>query len=442
MSQQQFTLISKGTAKARFNLVAYVGPSGKEAEYCLVFVVSSGGEKIVIEDAKQARCEDVKNYLIDIFKQDPTTTTLSCRMEEAALTRDRLARIFASLGRHTLGLPPRTPLSGMERVKKYLVGHEGDTAWGEILDKVDPNKSVHPELSSDEHTEQASMSELTGQRPEQAAPPAPAAQAPPPPPVENEDESFDSLLGGEEEEQEPESPPLKRHDKVSGVEGKLIFFTARYSKVLDELAGASRAAGGDVTQIGDAIAQAAEQVRKITKEVSAIPPDYFVHKDWSRVHPDLNALFIHRLHFNLPQYKEKSKSGVVRILSMEITPSTKREPESISVEFLYKKRFDLLPEPGDRLRDLLRFSFGKDLALEESFPYITRKVDLTKLYYCFHDPEHHGKMRLTDLFCFRELDGRAGMVYVPYDYLGTGVLNRLLDDFFAHPWKGRGVPAE
>lgn len=449
MSQQQFTLLSKGTGQAKFNLLAYVGAPGAEPEYCLIFVVTNGGEKIVIEDAKQARCEDVKNYLIDIFKQDTATTTLSCDMEEGDLTRERLARIFASLGRHTLGLPQGTPLAGMERVKKYLVGHEGDTAWGEILDKVDPNKSVHPELASGEQAEEASMSELTGQAPAaQAAPPppppAPAAQAAPPPPpapapVEDEDESFESLLGGEEEEEAPAEPPLQRLEKISGVEGKLVYFTSRYSKILDELSQAAKAVGGDIAQLKGAISTAASQVKKLTKDVTPVPADFFVNKDWASVNPELNTVFVYQLHFNLPEYKEKSKSEIVRLLSMELTPSSKREPESISVEFLYKKRFDLMPEPGDHLRDLLRFRFGKDLALEERFPYIARKVDLTKLYYCFKDENHHDRVRLTDIFCFRELDGRSGMVYVPYEYLGTNVLNRLLNDFFSNPWQGQGA---
>ena len=85
------------------------------------------------------------------------------------------------------------------------------------------------------------------------------------------------------------------------------------------------------------------------------------------------------------------------------------------------------------MRDLLRFSFGKPLALEENFPHVSRKVDLTKLYYKF-TPSGAASPVMTDIFCFRELNGRSGLVYVPYDYLGTGAVNQLLIDFFGKPW--------
>ncbi len=441
MSQVQFTVISKGTGKEKYHLVINVG--GPAPEYCLVFVVGSQGQQSVIQDAKQARFDDVKNYLLDIFRRDTTTTTLSCAMPPSELVTEKVSRIFQLLAARTLGLPPDAPVAGLDRVAKYMTGAQGKTAWGEVLKEVRVDRAVKAMVDSSGQQEEASVSDLMGrtkppdlgQRPAHRPAPRPAA---PRRPLPDEDEgAFDSLLGdgpapAPAAAAEQKAAALPKLEKLSGVEGKLVFFTARYSKILSEFGEEVRKTGPVPEKLTAAADNAAEQLKKLLKDVTAIPPEFFTSKTFAKA-PSLNSLYVRELHFNLPEFKEKSKSEIVRLLSMELTQSTKKEPESLSVQFLYKARFDLPPDLGDHLRDLLRFSFGKPVQLEETFPYITRKVDLTKLYYKYTRPEG-GAPLVTDIFCFRELDGRAGLVYLQYDYLGTGVMNQLVKDFFARPW--------
>ncbi|MEW6776470.1 MAG: hypothetical protein AB1405_09270 [Bdellovibrionota bacterium] len=442
MSQVQFTVISKGTGREKYHLVINVG--GPAPEYCLVFVVGAQNGQSVIQDAKQARFDDVKNYLLDIFRRDTTTTTLSCAMPPSELVTEKVSRIFQLLAARTLGVPPDAPVGGLDRVAKYMTGAQGKTAWGEVLQEVRVDRAVKATVDSSGHQEEASVSDLMGRTrppdlgPKPTAKPAPKPAAPRRPLPDEDEGAFDSLLGDgpaaapAAAPAEQKAAALPKLEKLSGVEGKLVFFTARYSKILSEFGEEARKTGPVPEKLGGPADKAADLLKKLLKDVTAIPPEFHTSKNFAKV-PSLNSLYIRELHFNLPEFKEKSKSEIVRLLSMELTQSTKKEPESLSVQFLYKARFDLPPDLGDPLRDLLRFSFGKPVQLEENFPYITRKVDLTKLYYKYTRPEG-GAPLVTDIFCFRELDGRAGLVYLPYDYLGTGVMNQLVKDFFARPW--------
>ncbi len=433
MAQLQFTVISKGTGREKCHLVIYVGTS-QAPEYCLIIVISSKDGRVLVQDVKQASHDDLKNYLLDIFRKDTATTTFSCALAPGSLSAAALRRIFSTLAGRALGTPAGAPVDGLEKFSRYTATAEGKTAWSEVLQKVDVNKSVRPAVNAKQAAEEADVADLVGVSSAAGSPaPAPGGGG-------EGDEDFNALLG----EAPPPKPGGLRHEgeaavklpklkKISGAEGKLVFFTARYSKVIEEFSEAEKIAGRDLKKLTPAAKKAAADVRKIIKDVTAVPPDFFSAKALTDVHEDFGSVYVRRLHLNLPEFKEKSKSEIVRLLSMEITGSPKLEAESITVQFLYKHRFDLPPEMGDHLRDLLRFSFGKPLALEENFPHVSRKVDLTKLYYKF-TPSGAASPVMTDIFCFRELNGRSGLVYVPYDYLGTGAVNQLLIDFFGKPW--------
>ena len=432
MAQLQFTVISKGTGREKCHVVIYVGAAG-EPEYCLVIVIGAKDGHVLVQDVKQASQDDLQNYLLEIFRKDTVTTTLSCTLAPGSLNSAALRQILVTLGNRVLGTPAGAQVDGLEKLSRYTATSEGKTAWGEVLQKVDVNRAVRPAVNAKQAAEEADMADLVGVS-------GPARKPAPAPADGGDDDDFNALLGGDT----PAKPQIVPHEgeatvklpklqKISGAEGKLVFFTARYSKVLEEFSQAEKAAGHDMKKLTPAARKAAADMRKILKDVTAVPTDFFSAKALTDVHEDFGSIYVRQLHLNLPEFKEKSKSEIVRLLSMEITGSPKLETESITVQFLYKHRFDLPPEMGDHLRDLLRFFFGKPLALEESFSHIGRKVDLTKLYYKFTPPGAPATV-VTDIFCFRELNGRSGLIYVPYDYLGTGAVNQLLIDFFGKPW--------
>lgn len=457
MAQLQFSFIRKDPGKDQLHLVVYVGEPGMEVEYCLVVTVAKSDGKAEVRDAKQARYDDVQNYLLSIFRNDVTSTSLSCQIPPAELLMDTFRRALAVLAVRVLGLPQGTQVTGLDRLQRYMTDDQGCTAWEGVLDQVNPSAQVTTQVRDGEGKEEASLEDLLGTSSVPRAAPASTPRANPaskpvsavaPSAGSAEEGDFESLLGGggsatsvpAPTSAEPAIASLPKQEKVAGAEGKLVYFTARYSKILDEFARHAKEAREDLDALKPVAAGTAKAVRKLIKDVTAVEPGFWASKKLESLSPSFNQIYVRELHLNLPEFKERSRSEIVRLLSMELTASTKKEPESISVQFLFKPRFDQPPGMGDRLRDMLRFSFGKPLALEESWPIVTKKVDLTKLYFRYRTED---KQYLdTGIFTFRELDGKASLVYVPYDYLGTGAVNQLLAEFFARPWQPKTPKVE
>lgn len=430
MQDIRFKTISRGSGQEKLHLVVNVTNTAGAVQYCLVVVVAKSGKQLVLQDLKQATAEDVRNYLLQVFRADTTTTTVEFDLTEENLVQNLLEGIIVMLGKRLMGLTTVQPVGQLDKARQYMKNSKGNTAWESVL-----------KSGGAASTPAAKAAPKAGATRPPAAPrpPNPALSRPPAP--AGDEPTLDSILGGDE----PHPPPVEiagpqqavfeKLEKVTGVEGKLVHFTARYSKLLMDLSDkVHKAPKGDLKAYAAIARDYAPVVAKLAAEVTGLAPEFFVSQAAAKVEKALNQLYIRRLPFNLPEIRDKGKGDISKLLSMELTTSKKQEPQSIVVEFLYKNRFGLPPDLGDTLRDLLRFEWGTALACEESFPFVARKVDLTKLYYVYSGSQQ--KYQDTDIFFFRELDGRCGMVYVPYHYLGTGVMNGLIADFFSKPWSG------
>lgn len=431
MQNLRFKIIVRGTEQQKLHLVINVTNAAGAVQYCLIVVAGRSGNQLSLQDLKQASADDVKNYLLQIFQADTATTTVSFDLPEEDLVLNLLEGVIVLLGQKLLGVPERQMVGQLEKAQQYMKNSRGSTAWASLVTEKG-GKTVSPQKAS----------APAASRPAGATrPPNPALSRPPMP--GKDEPTLDSILGGEESETQhgsisgPQKLQLEKLENVAGAEGKLIRFTSRYSKLLLELSSKVQAAPkGDLKAYAALAREFAPDVAKLAEEVTGVPPEFYVSQSAAKVEKALNQLYIRRLAINLPEIKDKGKGDLGKLLSMEITATRKQEPHSIAVEFLYQKRFGLPPDLGDTLRDLLRFEWGMPVSCETSLPFVTKKVDLTKLYYVHTNA---GRTQDTDIFFFRELDGRCGLVYVPYTYLGTGVVNALLNDFFGRPWKAASL---
>ncbi|MCW5830449.1 MAG: hypothetical protein KIT79_14170 [Deltaproteobacteria bacterium] len=417
MQELRFKLVSRGSGQNKLHVITNVTNAAGAVQYCLILVIGRSGQKLALQDLKQASSEDVANYLLNIFKSDTETSTVQFDLNEENLVQDLVEGVIVLLGRKLLGLTEDHPVAQVEKARQYMTNAKGSTAWAGL---IKPGKSAAPGTKAP---------------PAKTAVPRPGNPALSRSPAGDEP-SLDSILGGDSplgNLGEPEKQKLEKLENVPGVEGKLVRFTTRYSKLILEMSERVKAAPkGDLKSYAAIARNFAPGVAQVAAEATSLPPEYFVSQSAAKVEKALNQLYIHRLTFNLPEIRDKGKGDLSKILTMDLSGARKTESHSITVDFLFQKRFGVPPELGDTLRDLLRFSWGMPVACDESFPYVTRKVDLTKLYYVYSGS---ARPMDTDIFFFRELDGRCGMVYVPYQYLGTGILNALLFDFFSRPWQ-------
>ncbi len=437
MQDIRFKLISRGSKQEKLHLVVNVTNAAGAVQYCLVVVIGRQGQALSLQDLKQASADDVRNYLLQVFKSDVATTTVQFDLTEDNLVQNLVEGVVLMLGKKLLGITENQPVGQMDKAKQYMTNSKGNTAWESVLKSGGKTAAAAPKSAPRGGAPRPAVP-ASGSRPAGTRPLNPALSRPP---MAGADEpTLDSILGGDEsapppvELAGPQEAVFEKLEKVTGIEGRLVHFTARYSKLLMEMSEKiHKAPKGDIKTYAAISRDYAPLVAKLATEVTQLTPEFYVSQSAGKVEKALNQLYIRRLPFNLPEIKDKGKGDLSKLLTMEIGGTKKQDPQSITVEFLYQKRFGVPPELGDTLRDLLRFEWGTPLGCEESFPFITRKVDITKLYYVYSGS---GRKQDTDIFFFRELDGRCGMVYVPYHCLGTGIMNAAVNDFFSQPWSG------